>query len=272
MGEAKRRKAAQAGIAPEGSYLASNGDGKFVDLSYAIFPILRQHSDVTKLEIVGTGFFVADPGVFITARHVFETAQESGPGAPYALGMIQFTPGGKFYDRAIRQLVVSESSDIAVGVCQEAKHNGNGAVLRNPRLRLSLRDLEEGEDIVSYAYPDSVTEHLGDKTAVHTNPHFYAGKIVKHYPEKRDSAMMNWPCFQTSMHIHGGASGGPVFDPTGSVFGINTLSLEPQTDVSYVTKIEAALAIVVNDVIVGDAPPRAYTLEEILRIQKIAPR
>jgi S1-C subfamily serine protease len=43
------------------------------------------------------------------------------------------------------------------------------------------------------------------------------------------------------MHIHGGASGGPVFDASGAVFGVNTASMDPYTDTSYVSKVRDAL-------------------------------
>jgi hypothetical protein len=38
--------------------------------------------------------------------------------------------------------------------------------------------------------------------------------------------------------MHAGASGGPVFDQHGRVFGINCRSFQPETDVAFVTDIE----------------------------------
>ncbi len=269
MNEDKKRQAAQPGIAPEGAYGVLNQKGQSADPALAIFPILRQHKDVTRKEIVGTGFFVANGGIFLTAKHVLEMAYEEGPDAPYFLGIIQFTPDGGYFERALRQIFLSNSADIGLGVCQEAKHNVTGALLENPKIRLSSKQPTVGERISTYAYPDSTAEHLGDKTAVHTYPHFYDGEIVEDFPERRDPVLLNWPCFQTSMHIHGGASGGPVFDSSGRVIGINTSSLSPDTDISYITKIQAALALSVDNVILGDGQPKRYTLEEILRYQKL---
>lgn len=269
MSEDKKRQAAQPGIAPEGTYGAINQKGQLVDPAYAIFPILRQHKDVSKKEIVGTGFFVADGGIFITAKHVLESAYEKGPDAPYFLGIIQFMFDGKFTERALRQICWSNSADIGLGVCQEAKHNVTGALLENPKIRIGLRQPKVGEKISTYAYPDSTAEHLGDRTAIHTFPHFYDGQIVEDFPVGRDSAQLSWPCFQTSMHIHGGASGGPVFDSSGMAIGINTASWDPDTDISYVTKIQAALALPINNVILSEGRPRTCTLEEILRYQKL---
>lgn len=238
----KTRASAQRGIAPKGKYTALSLAGVRKEPSIAIFPIIRQHLENQTHDLVGTGFFVAGNGIFLTARHVFETASADVEGGPYALAIIQFDPDGKTYsERPVRMTICSPTADIGIGIAQEMKHNVTGQLLDNPILRLTPRDPDVGERIATYAYPDTVTEPADNKTAFHFNPHFYDGSVVEHFPERRDSALLTWPCFQTDMHIHGGASGGPVFDASGAVFGVNTASMEPHTDTSYVSKVSDAL-------------------------------
>jgi hypothetical protein len=51
------------------------------------------------------------------------------------------------------------------------------------------------------------------------------------------------PYYQTSMHLHGGASGGPVFNGGGRVFGIASSSYEGAVDLAFVTPVIGVLAI-----------------------------
>ena len=61
---------------------------------------------------------------------------------------------------------------------------------------------------------------------------------------------MPGPCFSTSMHMHGGASGGPVFDQaSGRVCGINSTSFSGATNVSFVSMIEGLLDIDIEGVV-----------------------
>jgi hypothetical protein len=47
------------------------------------------------------------------------------------------------------------------------------------------------------------------------------------------------------MHLHGAASGGPVFNTSGHVFGIASSSYDGMTDISLVTPIISLLDIVI---------------------------
>ncbi|WP_043946280.1 S1 family peptidase [Ralstonia solanacearum] len=262
-GARKTRPEAQAGIAPEGQFIVRTRDGALRDPSHVVCAVVRQHADNTTLELVGTGFFVAKSGIFVTARHVLNTAREEDPRGPFGLGIVQFIPEMGFVERPILRAIISDHSDIGIGVSAEMTSPTRGK-LDNPILRLSTRDPELGESIFTYAYPDTVAVHRERLTELHINPHFYEGKIEAHYPERRDSSVLTWPCFQTSMHLHGGSSGGPVFDSTGAVFGINTMSMEPYTDVSYITKVRDALDLVIDDVCIGEgAPPGQYSLRAL---------
>lgn len=283
MGEAKRRGAreervaaakrrdgarrirpeAQAGIAPDSRFTVRSRDGTPQDPTHAICAVVRQHADKTTVELVGTGFFVAPNGIFVTARHVLQTAFEDDPRGPFGLGIIQFTPDAGFVERPVRKVIFSNHADIGIGVSAEMTSPTRGK-LDNRVLCLSTRDPEVGEPIFTHAYPDTVAVHRDTLTELHFNPHFYEGQIEAHFPERRDASVLTWPCFQTSMHLHGGSSGGPVFDSTGAVFGINTMSMEPYTDVSYVTKVRDVLDLVIDEIHIGEGSPAGqYSLRAL---------
>ena len=262
----KIRQETQTGVAPEWKFVTMSGEGKKQDLSHAVCAVVRQYADKKTIELVGTGFFVAKGGIFITARHVLNTALDDDPRGPFGLGIIQFIPNSGFVERPVRRCIVSNAADIGFGIAAEMTSPTRGK-LENPVLRLSTRDPKVGEPVFTYAYPDTVMVHREKLTELHLNPHFYEGKIEEHFPDKRDASILTWPCFQTSMHLNGGSSGGPAFDSTGAVFGINTASMAPYTDVSYVTKVKEALNLAIDDVRIGvDATPSVYSLRELAKL------
>jgi hypothetical protein len=257
-GAPRLRAEAQTGIAPDSKFMAVTHDGRPQDLSHAVCAVVRQHADKKTIEFVGTGFFAAKGGLFITARHVLNTVCDDDPRGPFVLGIIQFIPGSGFVERPVSRAAVSNQSDIGIGVSAEMTSPTRGR-LDNPVLRLSTRDPAVGEAVFTYAYPDTVTVPSGGLTQLHINPHFYEGKIEEHFPDRRDASVLTWPCFQTSIHLHGGSSGGPVFDSSGAVFGVNTASMTPYTDVSYVTKVRDAVDLVLDWISVLELEmPSAY--------------
>jgi hypothetical protein len=250
-------------VAPDGKFVTVSGDGTPQEPSHAVCAVMRQHADQKTIDFVGTGFFAAKGGLFITARHVLSTVYETDGGGPFALGIIQFTPDGGGVERPVRRVVLSDESDTGIGVSAEMTSPARGK-LDNPILRLSTRDPARGEAVFTYAYPDTVTVARDALTELHINPHFYEGQIEEHFPEGRDASLLTWPCFQTSIHLHGGSSGGPVFDSTGAVFGINTASMAPYTDVSYVSKVRDALDLPIDGISIGEgAAPGAYSLRAL---------
>jgi hypothetical protein len=56
-------------------------------------------------------------------------------------------------------------------------------------------------------------------------------------PDGRDRTLLPSKCFQTSMNILGGASGGPVAFGEGNVFGINSTGIDGEDGVSFISSI-----------------------------------
>ncbi|WP_126284740.1 S1 family peptidase [Burkholderia stagnalis] len=237
---ARHRAAALVGVAAGEFFQARFQDGRLADPSTAVVPLYRQTGEGRAMEVIGTGFFVA-PSTIMTARHVAESAlapdAEGNPG----LWAVQFKADRECLPRAVVHAALHPTTDIALCVLTHMTHRQTGAALSNPALRLSARDPAIGEHVYTYAYPDTVFTQEGAHARLDLNPHFYDGHIVTHYPDGRDRVMLPFPSFETSIHLHGGASGGPVFDAGGAVVGINVSSLrEPDTDCSFIAKVRDA--------------------------------
>lgn len=233
---ARHRSAALTGVAAGEFFVPRFEDGRLADPSTVVVPLYRHINAGRAMEVIGTGFFVTQSTV-VTARHVAESAlAPDSQGFPGLWG-IQIIEGGQYYRRPVVNVVMHPTTDIALCVLANMTHRLTGANLSNPLVRLSARDPAIDEHVFTYAYPDTSFEQEGERPRLDLNPHFYDGHITQHHPDGRDRVMLPFPCFETSIHIHGGASGGPVFDAQGAVIGINVSSLNPDTDVSYIAKV-----------------------------------
>lgn len=249
------------GEAPPGRYSAHAGDGTKADPAHAIFPIVTQQNDGLFVAI-GTGFFVAENGIFITAAHVIDTVlDESGnPAGPF--GIIQFLPGDNYYVRPIHRTTKHRVADVAVGVATPMHHKVTGAPMPNKILTLSSNPPRVGSPVSTYAYPKTEIQP-GKPQVVRFEPGFFDGFLLEHHPQGRDSVVLPGPCFRTSMVMHGGASGGPVIGPNGAVFAVNSTGFDNEK-LSYVSCISEVLELAIPDVVLlGSPAPRTTTLREL---------
>jgi hypothetical protein len=109
---------------------------------------------------------------------------------------------------------------------------------------VGLRTFNEvgvGSRAVTYAYPRFSNTQDDDSQKVEFNSSYYAGYIREYLPKGRDRILLPGPCYQTCIHIHAGASGGPVFGSHGLAFGINSTRIDG-TDISYVSRISEVRA------------------------------
>lgn len=264
------RKEALVGQAQTGTYSFSDADGNQAETpERAIFPILKksQFGPDGNIEFLGSGFFVAYDGWFITAKHVLTDVLDEKGNLTTPITVFQLMGDGSYHFRPIQKVWLHGESDICVGKCQSGvkpEHvamsqnfmmfNG-AAILRNAVVSLADNVLEIGDKICTYAYPTSIIQ--GNTVSFNTG--FYEGEVVEYFPQGRGKYTDVAPCYQTSMHLHGGASGGPVFDmSTGKAFAVNSSSFGSFTDVSFVHTISAAL-----DMIIG------YVVDDVVHLDRI---
>jgi S1-C subfamily serine protease len=239
-------------------YVAWSADGVIANPNEVVFPILRRDAS-RKLHLVGTGFFIAENGIFVTAKHnLFQK-----PGVPYeALMILQFAPGNKYHQRPVHRCVWHPVADVAVGVAWPMHHTKTAQALSNKVLRLSANAPPVEARVATYAYPKTTIVHRSPQV-VHTEPAFFEGELIEYLPDGRDRILLPGPCFRTSMVIHGGASGGPVIAPDGRVFGINSTGFDNDF-LSYVSPISEILQLGISGVRVpGASDARVVTVREL---------
>lgn len=247
-----------AGTAAKGTIQSWDAAGNAINLNLAVVPVVAQAVN-GRLRMVGTGFFVGQ-GLLVTAAHVLADLRASkDAGREFFLGIVQFMPGNKIFLRPITHATVHPNADVGLALTGTLKDR-TGKVVVNRTLSLSVSDASVDERICTYAFPN-IRIVPGATQKVHAEPDFYDGVIVKHYPGGRDRVMLPGPCYETTMVLHGAASGGPVFDSKGAVFAVNTTGVDTQP-VSFVSCIRPLLDLTVRAQLGGSAE-HEYSVREL---------
>lgn len=227
------------------------------------FPLLT-HDPAGVWQLVGTGFYVSDNGLFVTAGHVIdEVIHGEKQVAPLAIMHLQsqgaFGPH-TYLLRPIGQCWYGENVDIVLGAAASASHRQSGIALSNPSLRLSWAVPSIGAATATYAFPNHAIGSNASGQAVQFRPDMYRG-VVLEADDFRDAMLVPYPYLYVNFRIHGAASGGPVFARDG-VAGINTRFLEPDGP-GVVAQIRCLQDSFIDDVITSPgASPRRVTFAE----------
>jgi hypothetical protein len=249
------------GEAKPGTYRIIDGHRTEIKETHGVFPIIRLDEE-GHYYLLGTGFFISTNGLFVTARHVLTAPFENGK-ERFAIGLIHFTPE-EYFIRPILRFAPHANSDVAVGVAAPMIHNVNGSSLRNQVFTLDSEIPSCNTRVATYAYPKYTNEILDGTQHINFVPSFYDGDLIEYYPNGRDK-MLPGRCFHTSMRIHSGASGGPVFSSNGHVFGINSTGYDG-TDISFVSSISDIFDLSIDNIQFDNNAPRSATVRELAKI------
>lgn len=247
------------GAVSKGKIGARDGDGNIVDPDVAIFPILKQTTE--GLCLIGTGFFIAENGIFATAKHVLLDVIDENGNQTHPIVLIQFL-GGSCVIRPILRCTSHDIADISVGIAAQMNHDTSGLPLKNKILRLTPIIPTINEVVCTYAYPKSTIQH-GEIQKLYFYPDFFDGSIEELYPNGRDRILLPGPCVQTNMYIHGGASGGPVFDPSGKVFDVNSTGFE-NDDLSFITPIHLIENLLLENIFIPGNNSGRVRVQELI--------
>jgi hypothetical protein len=124
--------------------------------------------------------------------------------------------------------------------------------------------------IATYSSNKDGSRHL----ELQSVPQAATGEVIEVHPIRRDSSQYPFPCFRINARIDGAMSGGPVFNETGELVGLNCGTLAGDLDaeqVSYATTLWPLLRILVTfNPSGGDAPIQQYPLVDLAVSGRIA--
>ena len=211
-----------------------------------VFPIVKvlfYPGNVEVRKVIGTGFFLNEDGIFISARHVFQGRcsaldKEDADGyAVYCVHAVNIESKYVLRHIDVGSIKTRNDTDIAMG---KVEMNQFG----KPNENISKTELEKtayfhtvtgenvavGTKIFTVAHPLTTISNLSvGHINIDIKSEAYEGKITKHHPVSRDAGFLSWPCYETDMEIKGGASGGPVFlsGRSGVIFALNCTGTDP---------------------------------------------
>jgi hypothetical protein len=250
------------GTALPGTWRITNADMAEADGRLAIFAIVVRERG--SLELLGTGFHLQPKGGFATAAHVAMTAQERLDAVPGSVGIARTFQSGKTRFLPIWKFFIHATADLAFGIPHaEFVDDSTGQIIKSKVLSLTDIAPDVGAAISTWAYPlHRLVEDDTMGRALQLQPNFYDGCLEKVYAERGPSAKLRPPYYRTSIHLHGGASGGPVlFD--GHVFGVASSSFGGAEDLAFVTTAWALLEIRVPTAIGETDGEETVTLGEM---------
>lgn len=259
------------GTAPAGSWRITNANHEEADGRFAIFAIVKRAASTLEFrgladgELIGTGFFVHPNGGFVTAKHVAIEAEAALSASPFSVGLVCSIPNGLLVFRPIAWLNHHPEADLSFGVPHELYDNTTGVPYRAKVLSLQHEPPAIGEPVSTWAYPlhRKIQDDHGD-AILEVRPAFYPGVLQDLHEVRGPSGKLSPPYYQTNIHLHGGSSGGPVFNQSGRVFGVASSSFDGAEDVAFITPIGPVFDIEVRNVNLGDGSgPRTVTVREI---------
>lgn len=236
------------GETPHSEYGFERHGGELSEGAEYVFPLFKAGADGVS-ELVGTVFFINRHGVFCTAKHVIEDILDKDLNQTHSLYTCQLdSKQKKYWLRKVNTVSMHEVADIAVGVLDPVIE-GDG-ILENGHLIINVTNPPVGAEVSTYAHPQTSVENGEAGPRIYVAAKDFAGRVVEHYSPIRDRIRMPYRCFQTSINVYGGASGGPVFYE-GTVVGVNTSSFDGCADCSFITPIGYIFDLAVSEMIVG---------------------
>ncbi|WP_354101265.1 serine protease [Bradyrhizobium sp. RT5a] len=230
-----------------------NADAVISDGRLATFAIVGSPG-AGRFALIGTGFYLQRKGGFATAAHVALEAERQLADRRDSVGIARTLPDGRTLFLPIWRFFVHPTADVAFGVPRyEFVDDALGSVVRPKVLSLSSRPPSIGSPVSTWAYPLHAMIDADEGKVLRLQPDFYDGVIEEHYEERGPSAKLKPPYFRTSINLHGGSSGGPVFDAAGRVFGIASCSYDGATDIAFVTPTDALLNLEIPELISDQA-------------------
>lgn len=215
-------------------------------LNEAIFPIVTFNPETKIWKCLGTGYFINPVGAFATAKHLFISEGQQVEKTLYGIHNVN---NKEFHVRPVTKLISHKEADVIIGTLGKRRIEQKDFPSSTSKyFALDFEPLANDDEISTYAYPNTLREELefGETEFTFTGK-YSNGKIVD-FHEKGTSKVKN-RCYQTTMRIESGASGGPVIKD-GYIVGVNSSSFDlfdDEAPISFITPIDFILDLNVNE-------------------------
>lgn len=195
----------------------TDGDGKPINPADGVIPIMKE-IDKGKLSIIGTGFYLTRYGLFLTSEHVLsDLVCDNKVLTGY---VCHRDSDNELHFRRILAVNLYKKADLAIGQADNFMEKFPNGPLMNMRGMLSTEIPNQNEKLITYAYPENkIMDFTQSDNIPVVSSDYYEGVFLRHVT-KSEHPFMEYPHFETSIHIKSGDSGGPVFY-RGRIIGVN---------------------------------------------------
>lgn len=221
-----------------------NANGLIFKDEQGIFPVIHFEKNTGKFRCLGTSFLINGLGIFVTAKHVIQQVADRVGESDDLLMLVQHLSNKESVSRMVTNLCLHPKADIAVGMVGIARHLRTAQPMEYevaPSCRVSFEKMEPGCPIMGFGYPKTQRTIMDNLTTFHLKGKWSEGLVEELHPN--GLSLLQNSCYQTTMHIESGSSGGPVFND-GYVVGINSSSFEltgEEKPISFITPISYVL-------------------------------
>ncbi len=219
-------------------------NGNKISPQAGIVPLIGRDSKKNEYAVIGTAFYITNTELLVTAKHC---VLENKNSAFKDLLTIHFFEDGKLLVRRIKTAGVSPDYDIAYLMAGPIIKDGE--IYLTKHFAISKNEPHYGDKLNTYGYPKSaVVYNEGANNEILLNADFYSG-FCREFHTNGFGLLKN-PCYQTTINIMGGASGGPVCASDGKVIGICSTGydlVEGEEDISFITPIAPLLEMNITD-------------------------
>lgn len=201
-------------------------------------------------QVEGTGFFIHEIGLFVTAKHVpfyQNIPLETWIGIHSHQNVVSV--------RHVQGFVFHETADICVGFFD--KHDPRNRLIYTPAIQFqALKPCFEipniNDSIKNFGYGGSRVENIENRSQDgNFTCQWGSGTVSQILLEGRDSSTLPGSTIEALMPTIGKASGGPVFNSNGEVIGVNSTSFNGEQPISYFTPIYKILELEIEHEILG---------------------
>lgn len=192
-----------------------------------------------KPKFLGTGFFIDYLGGFVTAKHVLDI-NDIDPGTNYVI--LQIIDDKHFQPRKVEHIFYHPTADICLGKPHLMMVDDKDFI--NPIWELEFSRPSIKEVVKTLAYPKSIVINDQENIWRFISDEF-RGEILE-VNDRCPTCGLTTECYQTNIEMLSGSSGGPVFNSSGKVIGINSISFELSGEdppISFVTPLSYLLEI-----------------------------
>jgi hypothetical protein len=219
--------------------MLTNSLGQQVATELAIFPIITHDVKHGLFRCLGTGFFIQAEGWFVSAKHVLVN---KGKVLGNAMA-VQRLDSDETVIRYITHLSVHPAADILIGKLG-AMYDMNAKqvpTLASPPFILNCSLLTGKESVISFGYPNTQRHVEGTKSTFRFQGNWSSGEIQEYLAG--GSPLVKNECYQSSLAVDHGTSGGPVFHNS-EVIGVvsSAMTVEENAELlSFITPVRLLL-------------------------------